>query len=445
MSKKIDNHLLDKIGNPKKLIERSLENQLLQAESSLGADASGLISKILLLFIPKEGSSLQLPEAEIEERLLVDQNISSSEVRNILEKLKESGILIAENGNYEIISPVLANHIYEKIEAESRINRKVETFIHERHTIFQENKILLTQEDLNYINPYLSTINISSEEAAFIEKSTNQIIRKKRRSRVRTILIILFLALTGIVSTIGFFFVYKMYEESELAKRRLDVIAQKLRLAEKDEIAKNKLLESQNKELDEAKRKAEKDSEENKKLATENIKLAKEAQAEADKNEALAIKNDSLAKVAQREADLKDEEAQKALESEAAAKKSEAKAKKEAQKNADLNAIILSRNIAKQATQLDDKEAELKAILAKDAFQINVDSKEYGNTKHPDIYNALYDALRSLYKLKKKEDFNQISNERGAIRSIVFDKSGNTFYTVGSSGAIKKMGDHEME
>ena len=62
MSKKIDNQLLDKIGNPKKLIERSLENQIRQAETSLGADASGLISKILLLFIPKEGSSLQLPE-----------------------------------------------------------------------------------------------------------------------------------------------------------------------------------------------------------------------------------------------------------------------------------------------------------------------------------------------------------------------------------------------
>ena len=43
-----------------------------------------------------------------------------------------------------------------------------------------------------------------------------------------------------------------------------------------------------------------------------------------------------------------------------------------------------------------------------------------------------------MNKLENNENFNQISNERGSIRAIVFDESGDVFYTVGSYGALKK-------
>ena len=248
---------------------------------------------------------------------------------------------------------------------------------------------------------------------------------------ISVVSVLTILTLSSIIATI---YAFTYYRDAESAKLALEETNSQLRSTQESVLQKNDQLLAQNVQLDEAKNAAMLKSEANQILAEENAALAKEAQAKADINEALAIKNDSLAREAETEAKkAKDSEAQ-AKKSEAEAKDSEAKAQAEAQKNADLNAIILSRNIAKQATQLDDKESELKALLAKEAFQINADSEEYGDINHPDIYHALYDGLKSL----NKEDFNQISNERGAIRSIVFDKSGNTFYTVGSSGILNK-------
>ncbi len=44
-------------------------------------------------------------------------------------------------------------------------------FVETRHAHFQENHIWLTQDDLNYISPYLHQIQLSTEEAAFIRRS----------------------------------------------------------------------------------------------------------------------------------------------------------------------------------------------------------------------------------------------------------------------------------
>ena len=344
MSKIIDNRLLDKVGNPKKLIEQSLENQIRQVEAGMGEDASGLISKTLLLFIPKEGKYLQLHEAEIEEKLLNNQNISSSQIQNVLNRLNEVGILTSQqNGNYEIASAVLASHIFEKIESENRVLRKVETFIHDRFSTFRENKNLLNQDDLNYINPYLSSISISTDEAAFIEKSKTKISRRRRYLIMAVIVIVSALAALAFSAFLQSQEAQKQRDIAENASLELKDANEELEKAKQSEIDKNQLLASNNKELDEAKRKAEKESDDNKKLAAENKRLAKKAQEEADRNAGIA----KMAKRQEMEAINQKKIADKtALENIELAKIAEAEAEKNAllaKQNADLNAIILSR------------------------------------------------------------------------------------------------------
>ena len=71
----------------------------------------------------------------------------------------------------ELSHDSLAKKIYQLASNEDKTLLKMRAFVESRYAHFQENHIWLTQDDINYISPYLNQIQISTEEAAFIRRS----------------------------------------------------------------------------------------------------------------------------------------------------------------------------------------------------------------------------------------------------------------------------------
>lgn len=86
---------------------------------------------------------------------------------------------------YELIHDTIARQVFEKASTEARTRRKVERFIRERYEANQLRGAKLTQDDIDYINPYLAQVNITAEEAAFVEKGRKALLAGRRRRRSR--------------------------------------------------------------------------------------------------------------------------------------------------------------------------------------------------------------------------------------------------------------------
>ncbi|MDW3650442.1 MAG: hypothetical protein R8P61_25435 [Bacteroidia bacterium] len=94
---------------------------------------------------------------------------------------------------FEIIHDTIAKQVFEKASIEARTRRKVEKFIRERFEAHQLRGAKLTQDDLDYIQPYLTQVNISEEESAFLEKNRKSLADARTRIRVIVAGVIIFL------------------------------------------------------------------------------------------------------------------------------------------------------------------------------------------------------------------------------------------------------------
>ncbi len=82
---------------------------------------------------------------------------------------------------YELIHDTIARQVFENASTEARTRRKVERFIREWYEANQLRGAKLTQDDIDYINPYLAQVNITAEEAAFVEKGRKALQAGRRR------------------------------------------------------------------------------------------------------------------------------------------------------------------------------------------------------------------------------------------------------------------------
>ncbi|MFK7810219.1 MAG: hypothetical protein AB8F74_20620 [Saprospiraceae bacterium] len=447
MSKTISHQLLEQIGDPRKLSQRNLDNVLTYSERALTDVDKGLTTKILSIFIPKEGISRLLSFNEVMKTLGSGFSNKENTVQTVLDKLEEGKILSStDDCAYRISSNALAAQLYNKIEADRMVLRKVENFIHDRYTIFEDKKVLLTQQDLNYIGPYLNTISPTKEELDFIEKSRDELSQKKKRRAFILTFIISILSLLSLFATWQYLRANKALKAEEKATLQ----------AEADRAAAVKL--ARENEILALQKTAEADS--IRVLLARNEALAKQAREEAQANAILArdnqmlaeanrIKADSNATLAFLNAQYAEEAAKRAVDYEKLAAKKAALAEQEAiragreeelkNKNKALQLIAFSHSLAKQAAQMGDEQAELKSLLSHTAFKINEKTPD-GDIFQQDIYDALYQSVKSINQAKGNDNFNKILNERGSIQSIAFAKTkrGKVFYTISSSGLLKR-------
>ncbi len=83
---------------------------------------------------------------------------------------------------YELTHDTIAKQVFQKASTEARTRRKMERYIRERYQAFQERGTQLTQDDIDYVWPYMEVVNSSEEELAFL-RTGRQRLRYLRRRR----------------------------------------------------------------------------------------------------------------------------------------------------------------------------------------------------------------------------------------------------------------------
>lgn len=94
----------------------------------------------------------------------------------------------------ELIHDSLAKNIYDRASHDDKMLLNIATFIKERQSYYQDEDVLLSQKDLDYIDPYEERLLLETTTQNFIEKSKSKIVeaRKRRRFLVGIFLFILF-------------------------------------------------------------------------------------------------------------------------------------------------------------------------------------------------------------------------------------------------------------
>lgn len=84
--------------------------------------------------------------------------------------------------SFEIIHDTVAKLVFEKAGVEMRSRRKVEREIRERYEAFLKRRSRLSKEDVDYFLPWMPHVNISQEQADFIQNEVKVLAAKRKRS-----------------------------------------------------------------------------------------------------------------------------------------------------------------------------------------------------------------------------------------------------------------------
>jgi WD40 repeat protein len=147
-------------------------------------------------FATLEGTKQPVPRAELSAKLPMLDPI----IDDCLAALERSRILRNVEGVYELAHDTLAGRIDERRSVERKNLLKVQKLIDDRYAAFDQTHTLLNKVELNYIEPYLDKLKLSSETAAFVQKSKSAAKRKQKQLIVGTIGIIAILAVSAIVA-----------------------------------------------------------------------------------------------------------------------------------------------------------------------------------------------------------------------------------------------------
>ncbi|WP_020537723.1 WD40 repeat domain-containing protein [Lewinella cohaerens] len=82
--------------------------------------------------------------------------------------------------HYELTHDTIAQQVYEKASTEARTRRKVERYISERHQAYHDRQVYLTQDDIDFVWPYLDQVNSSGEELVFLQRGKQRLQRRRR-------------------------------------------------------------------------------------------------------------------------------------------------------------------------------------------------------------------------------------------------------------------------
>ena len=117
----------------------------------------------------------------------------------------------------ELTHDILAKKVGEKVSVEDKRIRRVEKFIHDKYEASVGLDKTLSKEDLDYIQPYLKRIYLSTEETGFIEKS--QLAVKKKRQRL-ILLTVLFTVGVAILSGLSYYLAERTKVEDKTHSNR---------------------------------------------------------------------------------------------------------------------------------------------------------------------------------------------------------------------------------
>lgn len=172
--------LIEKAGEVSDLLGNFLDYQI-----SLSAKPDTALA-ILKSFVSYKGTKRLLNLAEVKDYAnTLGEYVREKDVLDIIGSLVQLRILYDknENGYYELRHDALAAKIFEKISASELEILEVRQFIESAHYFWTKHGVLLSEDDLKYINPFEKRLTLSEELTGFIGKSRETLNRKRNRNR----------------------------------------------------------------------------------------------------------------------------------------------------------------------------------------------------------------------------------------------------------------------
>ncbi|MEQ6165575.1 High-affnity carbon uptake protein Hat/HatR [Ekhidna sp. MALMAid0563] len=290
----------------------------------------------------------------------------------------------------------------------------------------------------------------TSEKAYLTEQRNKEILQKRQVKRMRTTAVVLAIAVLVSLS----FLIYSFIKADEAEKARIAadeqrIEAEKLRdqAVQLQEAAQQSAAEARAAEADALAQKEEADKQ--RLAAQENAEEARRQQiaAEAATQRAQEANEEAQrqAKIAQDNADEADRQAQ-------AAELARLNAERLRYQAIAQSMAIKAKNILPE----DQDQAELKAIVARQAYLFYEEYKDEGKDYNGDIYAGIYNALQGLYEreavnngmesAKGDSIFNYYhkpvdpnsENTVVGVRSVVYSADGDFMYSANADGEVIK-------
>ncbi len=403
------NETLEKLGQVGDILAEFVDEQLFRMSDPKAALA------ILKSFVSLQGTKAQksLESANHYIRDLgYDQSLDATQA--IISQFVNRRILKErdENGFYELRHDSLAQKIFEKITNTERELLEVKQFLQHSYSEYQKREILLSDEDISYIQPFIKRLSLGQEVFDFIELSIRKSGKKKRQRRAIRLISIVIVLLT-LLSLYGFFSAQRQKAKAEqmanLAQEETKRTAEQKALADRQKL--------------EAERQAQ--------IAMKQSKIAEQQKMLAESAQRDALKQKELALVSRDEAarqkNLAEAERENAIKSAQIAQEQAAIAEVEKKKADQLRMLSLSKEIAIKSQYIP--EPETKGLVAVQAYQFNLSND---GKPHSDFHHALYSASKTL---GITDDQTRKIHEQPISSMINID---NTIWTTSSDGKINR-------
>ena len=365
--------LISRAGEVKDILGTFLEEQI----SQLDDPDAGLV--VLKSFVSVKGTKHQITEDEvIEYSGTFGKKVDGEAIKELIQRFIRLRILRDkdENGKYELRHDSLASKIYEKITLVEKELLEVKYFIENAYVNYEKRRLLLSEEDLNYIAPYEDKLFLNEKNQKFIAVS-KQSFQKARRRRLN----IGIAAVSIIIIILSFFTIWAMKERGNAITQQQIAEDQKNAAV----IAKEEA-DSAKQEAVASRQKAEED---------EKLAIAARNQSDIDRQEAVAARKiaeqqktraEQLSVIASEQARKAEQEKQVANQQRILAQAAEEKAKR-------LSMLSNSQTLALKALTTELRPQEM-GLVAVQAYNFNLSNG--GTPDDPTIYKALEKAYRTL-------------------------------------------------
>jgi WD40 repeat protein len=196
--------LVERIGKISDVMAAFLDEQTQQIQQCLNSEyqdiSDDVVWQVLNQFATAAGTSSPLQKKELYSKLPIQEDI----VNRCLTGLEKARILRLSDKDktYEIAHDALAQRIDDKRSVEEKTFLKIEKLVKDRFAAYEDTTVLLTKEELNYIEPYEKNLKskLGSKEINFIAKSRKNASKRRKviaLGAVAVSLIILFALFAG--------------------------------------------------------------------------------------------------------------------------------------------------------------------------------------------------------------------------------------------------------
>jgi energy-coupling factor transporter ATP-binding protein EcfA2 len=262
---------------------------------------------------------------------------------------------------------------------------------------------------------------LNASEKKFLQEEENKVrIQNRELHRTRRIAVIL-----GVVSVAFFglmFYAYRQSQEAIAQKERAESYANLV------EGEKNEVVEKSQQQEYQLLRERERLDSLTRVRQTQLFQSPEDEKAYQDLVEEVSRRTSEL----EQSTKLVEDEKQKAELYAQSVKEERSKAELSTKAELRKRMLVLSSSVAIKSTQVTDKQ--LAGLLSYQSYILNRENG--GQINHPEIYRALYNALREL----KGQRYNTLQGHTSPIKSIVFDAARNLLYSADTDGSVYRWG-----